>query len=128
MPTASQSSVLHLQSIRCAGLTEASTPARAQHQLFRAKELLTHLAEVIGLAGGGGAAPHEAGAAAAPAGARALEAGAMSAQECGALARDLLALILECLGAPLQLLYLSRNLDRCLDAVVFCVTGSQDFD
>ena len=81
-------------------------PARVQHQLFRAKELLTHLAEVIGLAGGR-AAPQEGRPAAAPAGAWALEAGAMSLHECGALARDLLILILECLGAPQQRLCFS---------------------
>ncbi len=78
-------------------------PVRAQHQLFRAKELLAHLAEVIGLAGGG-AAPQEACPAAASVAAPALEAGAVSPQECGALARDLLALILECLGVPQELM------------------------
>lgn len=84
---------------------EAGVPARAQHQLFRAKELLTHLAEAIGLAGGGAAAPQEAG--------------AMSAQECGALARDLLVLILECLGAPQQLLrFFQSDVEGCNNAPV----------
>lgn len=75
---------------------------RAQHQLFRGKELLMRLAEVIGLGAGGSPAqapaPRAARAPNPPAGAE-LEAGALSLEDCAALARELLVLLLECLGA-----------------------------